>query len=279
MVSLIWQRRAIPIYFELLTHKGSSSFELQTEVLALVLPLVKDYTVVLLGDREFCGVRLANCLAEQGCYFCLRLKQNEYIELEKGIWIQLKALGLRPGISLYLEGVRLTKQKGFKPYNLAAKWQKKYRGWAPDEGWFIFTNLESLDIAIQAYKKRFGIEEMFRDLKSGGYNLEGTNLSGQRLKAIILLITLAYTSATFGGKTIKHMGMQKYVGRVQEVSRTVKRHSSFYIGLYGQTWVHFQEGCEDAVTQLMQMTRNKWSNFSRGLRARTLILSALQLSL
>jgi hypothetical protein len=278
MVSLIWEKRAIPIYFDLLTHKGSTSFELQTEALTLVLPLVKDYTVVLLGDREFCGVKLANWLAQQGCYFCLRLKQNEYIELELESWIQLKALGLKPGISLYLEGVRLTKQKGFKPYNLAAKWKKKYRGWAPDEGWFIFTNLESLDIATQAYKKRFGIEEMFRDLKSGGYNLEETSLSGARLKAIILLITLAYTSATFGGKTIKNMGIQKYVGRVQEVGRTVKRHSSFYIGLYGQTWVHCQDGCEDAVVQLMKMTRNKWSHFQRGLRARTLIMSTFQLS-
>jgi hypothetical protein len=278
VVSLIWERRAIPIYFELLTHKGSSSFELQTEALAQVLPLVKDYTVVLLGDREFCGVKLANWLAEQGCYFCLRLKQNEYIELEKELWVQLKALGLRPGISLYIEGVGLTKQKGFKPYNLAAKSKKKYHGWASKEGWFIFTNLESPELALQAYQKRFGIEEMFRDLKSGGYNLEGTNLSGARLKAIILLITLAYTSATFVGKTIKRMGIQKYVGRVQEAGRIIKRHSSFYIGLYGQTWVHFQDGCEDAVVELMKITRNKWSNFQRGLRARTLILSALQLS-
>ena len=217
MVSLIWEKRAIPIYFEILAHKGSTNFELQTEALTQVLPLVKGYTVVLLGDREFCGVRLANWLAEQGLYFCLRLKKNEYIELEKGNWVQLAALGLRPGISLYIEGVGLTKQKGFKQYNLAAKWKKKYHGWAPKEGWFIFTNLESLDIALQAYQKRFGIEEMFRDLKSGGYNLEGTNLSDPRLKAIILLITLAYTSATFGGKIIKHMGIQKYVGRVQEI--------------------------------------------------------------
>ena len=130
VVSLIWERRAIPIYFELLPHKGSTSFELQTEALTKVLSVVKDYTVVLLGDREFCGVRLANWLSQQGCYFCLRLKQNEYIELEKEIWIQLRALGLTPGSSLYLEGIHLTKQKGFKRYNLAAKWKKKYGGWA-----------------------------------------------------------------------------------------------------------------------------------------------------
>jgi len=35
----------------------------------------------------------------------------------------------------------------------------------------FITNLEFA--AITAYKKRFCIEEMFRDCKSGGYNLEG----------------------------------------------------------------------------------------------------------
>jgi len=94
VVSLIWERRAIPIYFELLTHKGSSSFELQTEILAQVLPLVKDYTVVVLGDREFCGVRLANWLSEQRCYFCLRLKQNEYIEERKRDLDSIKRSGI-----------------------------------------------------------------------------------------------------------------------------------------------------------------------------------------
>ena len=111
--------------------------------------------------------------------------------------MQLKDLGLSPGISLYLEGVKVTKQKGFERFNLArsvwggsfpprtslAKWQKKYQGWAPDEGWFILTNLDSLASAIRAYQKRFDIEEMFRDFKSGGYNLEGTLVTDFRLMA------------------------------------------------------------------------------------------------
>jgi len=43
------------------------------------------------------------------------------------------------------------------------------------------TNLPDLESAILSYKKRFGIEEMFRDFKSGGYKLEGTNVTGERL--------------------------------------------------------------------------------------------------
>jgi hypothetical protein len=43
--------------------------------------------------------------------------------------------------------------------------------------------LADLQAAVDAYAKRFGIEEMFRDFKGGGYNLEKTNLTGDRSKA------------------------------------------------------------------------------------------------
>jgi len=35
----------------------------------------------------------------------VRLKQNEFVQLEDEIWLQLKALGLIPGTALYLNGV------------------------------------------------------------------------------------------------------------------------------------------------------------------------------
>jgi len=59
------------------------------------------------------------------------------------------------------------------------------------EGWFILTNLGSLKSTLATYQKQMGIEEMFRDYKSGGYYLEGTGLKSQRVIALILLIALA----------------------------------------------------------------------------------------
>lgn len=82
------------------------------------------------------------------------------MQAEGQVWLQLSELGLAPGTSLYLEGINVTKQKGFDKFNVAAKWKRLYRGWAPDEGWFILTNLDSLSSAITAYRKRFDIEEM-----------------------------------------------------------------------------------------------------------------------
>ena len=275
MVSLTWDKRALPIYWELLPKQGNSSFEKQTMALSQILFLFKDYKIVILGDREFCSVKLGNWLREQHVYFCLRLKQNEFVLLEDEIWLQLSALGLSPGMTVYLNGVRVTKQKGFAKFNVACKWKRKYRKWAPEEGWFILTNLPNLGSAILAYKKRFGIEEMFRDFKKGGYNLESTNVTGERLVTIVLLIAIAYITAARQGIKMKRMGIQKYIGRVQETGRIERRHSSFYIGLYGQTWVKFVQECADAVSELIGLARNKWKYYQKGMRAMELILSTL----
>jgi len=61
------------------------------------------------------------------------------------------------------------------------------------------TNLPDLESAILSYK-RFGIEEMFRDFKSGGYKLEGTNVTGERLVVMVLLIAIAYNCHNAGKK-------------------------------------------------------------------------------
>ena len=52
VISVVWQKRAFPIYFELLPKLGSSNFDEQSSMLTKALPLFKPYKVVGLGDRE-----------------------------------------------------------------------------------------------------------------------------------------------------------------------------------------------------------------------------------
>lgn len=59
VVSLIWERRALPLFWTLLPKLGSSNLTEQTAANATVLPLFKDYQVVVLGDREFGSVDFA----------------------------------------------------------------------------------------------------------------------------------------------------------------------------------------------------------------------------
>jgi len=59
-----------------------------------------------------------------------------------------------------------------------------------------------------------GIEEMFRDFKTVGYDIEGTSLKGNRLINMILLMALAYLEGIFQGIETRKKQVQKYVSRL-----------------------------------------------------------------
>ncbi len=187
--------------------------------------------MLVLGDREFHSIKLANWLHSKGIYFVLRQKQGTYIRQNNQSYQRLQSLGLIPGISFFLRDIQTTKQKGFAKFNLAGYYKRKYQGKLEPAGWFLLTNLDSLTDAIKAFKLRSGIEAMFKDCKTGGYNLESTYTDGQRLTSLILLIAIAYTCAILSGRNSRQMGLQKYVGRLKELQRTHRRHSAFWIGM------------------------------------------------
>jgi len=62
------------------------------------------------------------------------------------------------------------------------------------------------------------------------------------------------------------------VGRLTEKPRTIRRHSSFWMGLYGHSWVIGIEGCEKMIEELMAIRRKKLPFFQRGFRARSLMI-------
>lgn len=51
MISVIYDQRAIPIYFELLPKLGTSDFTEQSRVFSQVMPLFENYKIIVLGDR------------------------------------------------------------------------------------------------------------------------------------------------------------------------------------------------------------------------------------
>jgi len=273
-IALVWEKRAIPLSWSLLPKLGSSNVAEQKDAIAEILPILKDYQVVVLGDREFCSLELANWLREKHLHFCLRLKCSLCIETEPEIWEPLKEVGLLPGISLYFSGVKVRKTQPIEGFDIACKWKRKYRGVSAKEGWFILTNLGSLKKAIAAYQKRMGIEEMFRDYKSGGYYLEGTGLKGQRLITLLLLIALAYSSAIVQGTNLKMKTVKKYIVRPQESKRKYARRSTWGSGNDSQYWLTYLDKYSEAIQELMTLTPQKRYFYQQGMRAISQIQSS-----
>ena len=118
------------------------------------------------------------------------------------------------------------------------------------------------------------LKKCFEILKVAAITREDTNVTSHRLISLILIVAFAYSIATFKGQQIKKKAVQQYVGRVREYGRLTRRHSSFYVGLYGQSWVKFMDDCWGLVKDLMKLNRNKLEYYLRGMRAMELILSA-----
>lgn len=185
---------------------------------------------------------------------------------------QLSSLPIYPGTKIFLSHINITQNKGFGRFNLAAYWKGKYNQKVEKEPWYLLTNLNDLDEVLKIYRSRMGIEAMFKDCKTGGYNLEGSQANTQRLTNLILLIAIAYTGSCYQGKFIKKSGYQNYICRLTEPARKDRRHSNFWVGMYGELWVMAWEYLVDIIQVMMNLNPHKKQNYHRGLKAMSRLL-------
>ncbi|WP_141565595.1 IS4 family transposase, partial [Anaplasma marginale] len=183
MISVIWKNRSLPIYWQILEKdSGCSNLAEQKAIIRPVLKLFKKFRLIIIGDREFHGIELANWLVKeysqkrkQSVFFAFRQKQDTHIKQRYASkYHQLFKLGIKPGTKIFFSDLKITKKKGFGNFNLAAYWKRKYKKNYEEEPWYILTNLDRLEKVLKVYSSRYGIEALFKDCKTGGYNLEGS---------------------------------------------------------------------------------------------------------
>jgi len=276
MVSLVWGTHALPVYWEVLKQAGNSDLSTQKRLLKAVLPLFKNYPVLVLGDREFHSPKLAEWLDARGVSFALRQKKDfHFQQAEQEDYQVLKDLGFKPGMSKFYQGILCNKGNGIGPFNLAVYWKRKYGKPGSKEPWYILTNLPTLKQALAVYRCRWGIEQLFKDCKSGGYHLEDTQVNEPRFLALVLLIAIAYSLATMQGQWMKDLGIDIYAGRIKEHTDKTPRQSDFSLGLYGQRWKYGMELWADWALNLMALKPHKRLYFQRGLYALSLMQQPL----
>ena len=72
----------------------------------------------------------------------------------------------------------------------------------------MLTNIESLDEIIKIYRSIMGIEVMFKDCKTCGYNLEGSKANVQGLTNLILLLKSLILLHVLQEKKKKNIGIK-----------------------------------------------------------------------
>ena len=273
MVSVIWKKRALPIYWLLLSKKGSSNFYEQIATIRPILRLLKGYNLVVIGDREYRSTALALWLTKKKISFVLRLNKNTLIKPRYQKYQSLNTLDIKPGERILYSKVKVTESTSQERFNVVIYWRRKYKNKQLPHPWYLLTNLKNQEEVIKIFAARGGIEAMFRDCKSGGYNLEGSQANQQRLTNLILLIAIAYTASCLVGLKIRNTGCQEYINRLKIEGKNRFRHSYFWTGLYGTTWVLSIDICWEWVEKLMITAINKLPFYQKGLRAMKLIQS------
>lgn len=211
MVAIAYRKRSIPIAWTWVNHvRGHSTANKQLALLSYVRSLFPRKTlVILVGDTEFGPVAVIAQLKTWRWRYVLRQKTNTLIRFsKKDKWFAFESHIQKPGQCIWLGHGYLT-QKESCPTNLLLVWQVGEK-----EPWCLATNLPDLSTALNFYKRRMWIEEMFGDMKKHGFDLESTMLhTFQRLSRLTLAIAFLYVwLISIGTRTI-HAGLRHLVDR------------------------------------------------------------------
>jgi hypothetical protein len=200
---MIYMNRAIPVAWCVLEHYSATvkyvKYAHLFERVKALLP--QDVEIFFLADRGFVCKNLMRRLQQLKWTWRIRIKGNQKLQTGNG-FITLKTLPLSVGkVLLFSRRMNFGKELG--SISLSAGWAK-----GSQEPWYILSpDAAGTEVFID-YARRFGIEECFRDEKSGGCNLEASGIrDAQKLERLLLVVSTAQIlavsegmSATLDGK-------------------------------------------------------------------------------
>lgn len=184
MVSLRLGGRAIPLAWRIERAEGSLGFDVQKEMLEVVVTLLGEGTrALLMGDRFYGSPALIGWCREQGWDWRLRCKQSLIVLDAKGEETTLGACFAR-GERL-LSDVLVTRKHART--NVAM-----FHGEGHKAPWIIaLSDPPTIEHAAE-YSQRWGIEAMFSDYKTRGFNLEASQIERtDRLDRLVMVLSLA----------------------------------------------------------------------------------------
>ena len=196
MISARIKRRAVPIAWAVRTTNGNIGFKAQEELLNTVKGWVPEgVSVMLAADRFYGTAMLVNWCQQAGWGYRIRLKGNLTLSHDGGEMSTGEAVALMPDgledAELYGSGVRT---------NIGILHEKGH-----PEPWIIAMDARPGKYKTLDYGMRWGIEPMFSDFKSRGFNLAQSHIiKPDRLENLLLIIAIAMYWAVSCGAYDEH---------------------------------------------------------------------------
>jgi Transposase DDE domain len=225
-------KRSIPLWYKIFKYdeKDNKNFKhIKEGILELNdIFTAYGYEVILLGDRGFKSIDLFKFIDRLGWKYCIRCTNDMLVKIEgKNKIKNLKDIKPIKNSVKKFNGILLTAEK--YRCNLAV-----CKAEDSDDTWYLATNMDS-KCAVIEYKKRFIIEEMFRDLKSNGFNIEDTwTESIVYFKNLYLCVSMAYTWMIILGADCSKNKKSKIIGATKKIKNKVVRIYSLFTS--GMKW-------------------------------------------
>jgi hypothetical protein len=240
--------RAIPLLWRSwrTNQKGQNwrrTIAAMLKAVASLLPA--DVDVVVMTDRGLTGSPIVSAIRTQGWHFLLRAKANVLLRWPQESAATLGELVPRPGTSRMVRDGRIwapppTSHKAGQlarwdeavQTNIVAVWRAQDK-----EPWLVITDLPATTERCREYRHRTWEEELFRDLKGGGWGWEHSKVKHpHRVQRLLFVLALATVWVLALGQRVIRQGKRC----VLEV-RCRRRYSRFQLGVRWVEWLRDHE--------------------------------------
>lgn len=211
VVGIAFRGRVLPLAWKVQKKQGSFQLCYVQAALRFVARWMPASThqIWVVGDREYQDVVFQKFVRDTlHWHFVQRLDQSTWIFPSRRRAFKLKSSGLRRGEFRSFGQVQVTHQR-FGWVELVGYWESD-----EDEPWYLISAVKLGREAVVIYRHRFWIEEMFRDFKSYGWNLEASGIqTPSRFERLLLAMALAYVWLVKVGVQVVKRGWRPWVDR------------------------------------------------------------------
>lgn len=210
-LSVVCHGRAVPLMWTTLEHSSASvSAEVCIALLERADRFLAEFAdLTLLADRAFPSVELLRWFETRPrWHYIMRLKADTLVYGAGCLGCEVRRLRLPKGVCQGFRNVQLWAEARYRSHLVLAHPRRV----DIQEPWYLITNGPVTFDVVWSYAQRFWCEELFRDEKSGLFQLESSRLRQEgRIDRLLLVVAIAVLVSTLQGLAVSLEDLRRQV--------------------------------------------------------------------